>query len=220
MGKSGAGQVSSAMAGTTAARAGLVGCHCCGLLAAYASGGKQLCTRCGQRLCQRYPDSINRTWALLITAIIFYVPANLLPITLTTALGRTEGDTILQGVIYFIGSGEWPIALVIFTASIMVPTLKIIALSYLLISAQRRYAGRQVDRTKIYRVVELVGRWSMINVFVVTIMVALVQLGALANVQAGQGAMYFCAVVVITMLAAASFDVRLIWDTPADYEQL
>lgn len=123
----------------------------------------------------------------------------------------------MQGVLCFLGSGEWPIALVIFTASIMVPTLKIIAMAYLLLCAQRGLDGRLVKRTRIYRIVELVGRWSMIDVFVVTIMVALVQLGTLANVQAGPGAIYFCAVVIITMLAAASFDPRLIWDgQPAD----
>ncbi len=204
--------MSTATPGVTAAQAGLVGCESCGLLAPLTEGEVQNCGRCGERLHQRHPDSINRSWALLIAAIVFYIPANLLPITLTTALDRTEGDTILQGVIYFLGSGEWSIALVIFTASIMVPTLKIIAMAYLLVSAQRHVKGRAVNRTRIFRVVELVGRWSMIDVFVVTIMVALVQLGALASVQAGPGAKYFCAVVVITMLAAASFDPRLIWD--------
>ncbi len=203
----------SAMAGrATAAQAGLLGCHSCGLLTPLAPDSIQRCRRCGERLHQRHPNSINRSWALLIAAVVFYIPANLLPITLTTALGNTEGDTIMQGVIYFIGSGEWPIALVIFTASIMVPTLKIISMTYLLLSAQRRRIGQCVNRTRLYRVVELVGRWSMIDVFVVTIMVALVQLGSVANVQAGPGAPYFCAVVVITMLAAASFDPRLIWD--------
>lgn len=203
----------SAMDGAvTAVEAGLLGCHSCGRLTPVSPDPIQRCHRCGERLHQRHPNSLNRTWALLIAAMVFYVPANLLPITLTTALGNTQADTIMQGVIYFFGSGEWPIGLVIFTASIMVPTLKIISMIYLLLSAQRRRNGRCVNRTRLYRVVELVGRWSMIDVFVVTIMVALVQLGSVANVQAGPGAPYFCAVVIITMLAAASFDPRLIWD--------
>ncbi|RLA47783.1 MAG: paraquat-inducible membrane protein A [Gammaproteobacteria bacterium] len=174
------------------------------------------CRRCGAALHSRHTNSLNRTWALLISAIIFYIPANLLPITLTTAVGKTEGDTIMQGVIYFLFSGDWPVALVIFTASIMVPMLKMAALTYLLISVQRHSSHRPLDRAKIYRMVEFVGRWSMIDVFVVTIMVALVQLGALASIQAGSGAIFFCGVVIITMLAAASFDPRLIWDECGD----
>lgn len=204
--------MSSVTAACTGMQAGLLGCHSCGQLTPVQSNVTQICHRCGEHLQARHPDSINRTWALLIAAIVFYIPANLIPITLTTALGKTEGDTIMQGVIYFFGSGEWPIALVIFTASIMVPTLKISAMIYLLISAQRRSRKARLERAKIYRAVEVVGRWSMIDVFVVTIMVALVQMGSLANVEAGQGAIYFCSVVILTMLAAASFDPRLIWD--------
>jgi paraquat-inducible protein A len=204
--------MSGAVAQVTGLGAGLLGCHSCGRLTPVQGDSAQTCDRCGEHLHSRRPDSINRTWSLLIAAVIFYIPANLIPITLTTALGNTEGDTIMQGVIYFLGSGEWPIALVIFTASIMVPTLKIIAMTYLLVSAQRRSLNRRLDRAKIFRVVEFVGRWSMIDVFVVTIMVALVQMGSVANVEAGQGAIYFCAVVILTMLAAASFDPRLIWD--------
>jgi paraquat-inducible protein A len=196
----------------TGLQAGLVSCHSCGLLHPLAEIPAQPCARCGEKLHPRRPNSINRTWALLIASIVFYIPANLLPITLTTALGRTEGDTIMQGVIYFMGSGEWPIALVIFTASIMVPTLKISALTYLLVSVQRGLDSQLANRTKIYRAVEIVGRWSMIDIFVVTIMVALVQMGTVASIAAGPGAKYFCAVVVITMLAAESFDPRLIWD--------
>ena len=198
----------------TALQAHQVACHSCGLLAAAVSTGQQgqHCKRCGAKLHSRHADSVNRTWALLIAAIILYVPANLMPITLTTTLGKTEGDTIMQGVIYFMKAGDWPVALVIFTASILVPLLKMTALIYLLVSVQRRSPSRPLERTKIYRAVEFVGRWSMIDVFVVTIMVALVQLGALASIQAGSGAIFFCAVVIITMLAAESFDPRLIWD--------
>jgi paraquat-inducible protein A len=198
--------------GATGLQAGLLGCHSCGQLTEAQEDVVLSCTRCGEKLHSRHPDSINRAWALLIAAVILYIPANLIPITLTTALGKTEGDTIMQGVIYFISSGEWPIALVIFTASILVPTLKIISMTYLLVTAQRSSDRRCLNRAKIYRAVEFVGRWSMIDVFVVTIMVALVQMGTLANIQAGQGAIYFCGVVILTMLAAESFDPRLIWD--------
>jgi paraquat-inducible protein A len=190
----------------------------CGLLLPITPANQHgdSCQRCGGALHSRHKNSLSRTWALLITAMIFYIPANLMPITLTTALGKTEGDTIMQGVIYFLFSGDWPVALVIFTASILVPMLKMAALTYLLISVQRHSIHRPLDRTKIYRMVEFVGRWSMIDVFVVTIMVALVQLGGLASIQAGTGAIFFCAVVIITMLAAESFDPRLIWDGCVD----
>jgi len=198
----------------TALQARQFSCLECGLLIPDTPAQQQVqkCRRCGGTLHSRHKDSLNRTWALLIAAMILYVPANLMPITLTTALGSTEGDTIMQGVIYFLFSGDWPVALVIFTASILVPLLKMAALTYLLVSVQRHSSHRPLDRTKIYRMVEFVGRWSMIDVFVVTIMVALVQLGAVATIQAGSGAIFFCAVVIITMLAAKSFDPRLIWD--------
>jgi len=198
----------------TGLQARLLSCHGCQLLTPMQAGDEApvSCRRCGSALHSRLPDSISRTWALLLAAVIMYIPANLLPITLTTALGSTEGDTIMQGVIYFMQHGDIPVALVIFTASILVPSLKIVALTYLLVSVQRHSSKRQLDRTKIFRIVEFVGRWSMIDVFVVSIMVALVQLKAVASIQAGSGAIYFCAVVVITMLAAESFDPRLIWD--------
>jgi paraquat-inducible protein A len=199
---------------TTGLQARVLSCHNCQLLTPMPDdeGAHVRCRRCGAALHARRPDSLNRTWALLIAAIIMYIPANLLPITLTTALGNTEGDTIMQGVIYFLLHGDLPVALVIFTASIMVPTLKISGMIYLLTSVQRHSAKARLNRAKIFRMVEFVGRWSMIDVFVVTIMVALVQLRAVATIQAGDGAIYFCSVVIITMLAAESFDPRLIWD--------
>lgn len=197
----------------TGVEANLLSCHACGLLTPIAPAGThEDCRRCGSALHFRHPDSLNRTWALLIAAMVLYVPANLLPITFTSALGNTEGSTIMQGVMYFLSHGEWPIALVIFGASIMVPLLKMAALAYLLISVHRCSPKIPLDRTKIYRLVEIVGRWSMIDIFVVTIMVALVQLGALATIRAGAGGIFFCAVVIISMIAAESFDQRLIWD--------
>lgn len=203
------------MRGDRAIQSGLTSCHCCQLLVhlhAEAHHARVRCPRCGSRVHLRKPDSLARTWALVIAAAIFYVPANLLPVTHVTSFGRVQSDTIMSGVIYFIQSGSWPIALVIFVASVFVPLLKLVILVYLLISVQRRSRWRPRDRAKLYRITEHIGRWSMVDIFVVTILVALVHLGALANIEAGFGAVYFGAVVVITMIAAMTFDPRLIWD--------
>jgi paraquat-inducible protein A len=129
-----------------------------------------------------------------------------------TSLGRSQSDTIFSGVSFMLDHGMWPLAVVIFTASIFVPLLKLLSLGFLLVSVQLRSAWRPRERTRLYRVVEAIGRWSMVDVYVVTILVALVRLGNLASVQAELGAVFFCAVVVLTMLAAMSFDPRLIWD--------
>ena len=199
----------------TARGAGLVSCRTCQLLCAPPSREAQAglaCPRCGDTLHRRKANSVSRTWALVLAAAICYVPANLLPMTVTTSLGRTQSDTIMSGVIYFIQSGSWPVALVIFVASIFVPLAKLLILVFLLLSVQRRWRWRPRDRTRLYRFTELVGRWSMVDIYAVTIMVALVKLGALANVEAGPAAVYFAAVVIITIFAAQSFDPRLIWD--------
>jgi paraquat-inducible protein A len=200
--------------GTPVARADLVGCHTCHLLCRLPSHEEHglTCPRCGTPVHRRKPNSIARTWALILAAAIFYVPANVLPITIVTSLGKAQADTIISGVIYFLMSGSWPIALVIFVASVFVPLLKLLALGYLSFSVQRKSGWRPVDRTKIYRMAEVVGRWSMVDVYVVTILVAMVNLGALATIDAGPAAVYFCGVVIITMFAAMSFDPRLIWD--------
>jgi paraquat-inducible protein A len=195
----------------TARRLGLVACHRCHLLCRQAAGPTD-CPRCGAPLHSRKPNSIARTWAFVLAAIVFYIPANVLPIMHTTSLGAVESDTIMSGVIYFISSGSWPLALIIFIASVFVPMLKLLILSFLLISVQRHWQWRPVDRTRLYRLTEAIGRWSMLDIFVVTILVALVHLGALANIEAGLGAPFFAAVVIVTMLAAESFDPRLIWD--------
>ena len=198
----------------TAREAGLISCHSCHLL---CQGAKQpshmLCPRCGARMHDRKPNSIARTWALVIAAFIFYIPANVFPITTVISLGKAQSDTIMSGVIYFIHSGMWPIALVIFLASVFIPLLKLLILSFLLISVQRKSSWRRQDRTRLYRITEIIGRWSMVDIFVVTILVALVHLGGLATIHAGPGAIFFGAVVVITIFAAMSFDPRLIWDT-------
>jgi len=199
----------------TARNASQISCHSCHLLCRinFSQIGESLvCPRCGSTLHQRKPNSLKRTWALVLAAIIFYIPANLLPVTVVISFGKAQSDTIMSGVIYFIATGMWPIALVIFVASILVPVLKLITLSYLLITVQRKSAWRPKDRTRLYRITEAVGRWSMVDIYVVTILVALVNLGNLATIKAGPGAGFFAAVVVITMFAAMSFDPRLIWD--------
>ena len=193
----------------TARSLGLARCHDCSLL---VDAQQPVCPRCGARLHLRKPDSLGRTTALVLAALILYLPANLLPITVTTAIGTRQADTILSGVIYFMQTGSWEIASVIFIASVFVPFAKLIILVLLLVSVRFRWRWRPRDRTVLYRLTELVGRWSMVDIYVVTILVALVRLGAVATIEAGPAAVYFAAVVVLTMFAAESFDPRLIWD--------
>lgn len=191
---------------------GLTGCHLCGLLVRITSSGRQQCPRCGAALHPRKTDSLARTWALLITAVILYIPANTLPVMKTAYLGNESADTIMSGVVFFLSHGDWPLALIIFVASVMVPLLKMLALIYLMVTVQRRSTIRQRERTVLYRVTELIGRWSMVDVFVVAVLAALVQMGRLATIYPGSGALAFSGVVVLTMLAAQTFDPRLIWD--------
>ena len=171
--------------------------------------------RCGSTLHGRHPDSINRTWALLIAAAILYIPANLLPVMYTHSLFGVEDDTIMSGVVFFWTSGSKGLAIIIFIASVVVPMLKLATLALLAFTAQRRSRWRPEQRTKLYRMVEFIGRWSMLDIFVVTLTVALVRFDALAVITAGPGALAFGAVVVLTMLASMQFDPRLIWD-PVD----
>lgn len=201
----------------TAASRGIMLCHACGLLARAAPSSRHCgCPRCGTALHLRKPDSLARSWALLLAAMICYIPANILPMMHTKSLFGSESDTIMSGVVYFWTSGEWYLALIIFFASIMVPMLKMIAMMLLLVSAQRRSRWQLMQRTKLYRLVEFVGRWSMLDIYVVAIMVALVQLKALATIEPGPGAIAFGAVVVLTMFSAMAFDPRLIWDPLED----
>lgn len=197
----------------TAARLGLLGCRVCELVSRPASGETQaICPRCGARVHSRVPGSMSRTWALLIAAAVLYLPANIEPVMITSSFFGTQRDTILSGVAYLWTSGSWPLAIVVFVASIAVPLLKLIALAFLAISVHRRSARRLRERTLLYRALEFIGRWSMLDIFVVMVLVALVNLQALANVQAGRGALWFGCVVVLTMLASMSFDPRLMWD--------
>lgn len=203
-------------AAPTAASFGLMACHACGLLSRSVSGAHALaCPRCGAHLHLRKPDSIARTWAFLIAAAILYIPANTLPIMATSSLFGSQSDTIMSGVVFLWVDGSWPLATVVFVASILVPMLKLIALTWLLISVQRGAARSPMQNARLYRLVEFIGRWSMLDIYVVTLLVALVQLKSLALVKAGPGALAFGAVVVLTMFAAMAFDPRLIWD-PVD----
>lgn len=198
----------------TAAQAGLVSCGICSLVSRPASVAVPgYCPRCGEELASRRHHSIQYTWALIIAAAICYIPANTLPVLSTTTLGSTDSDTIIGGVVFLYTSGSWPLALIVLVASVMVPLGKLVALGYLLITVQRCSVKNNQERTRLYRMVEFIGRWSMLDVFVDTFTVALVQLSPLMSVAPGPGVLFFAAVVVLTMIAAESFDSRLIWDS-------
>lgn len=201
-------------AALTAAAAGVVSCETCGLLSRpHHPDHPGHCPRCGAEVESRRKHSIQRTWALVIAAAICYLPANLLPVLTTTTFGSAEPDTIMGGVVFLYTSGSWPLALIVLIASVMVPLGKLVALAYLLISVQRGVRGGARERTRLYRMVEFIGRWSMLDVFVDTFTVALIQLQPLMSVEPGPGVLFFAAVVVLTMLAAETFDPRLIWDS-------
>jgi paraquat-inducible protein A len=193
-----------------------IGCHTCGLVSVVAGTAQARCPRCGTRLHARRRDSIAGAWAFAVAALLLYIPANVYPVLTVIRLGAGHPSTILGGVRELLELNMWPLALLVFSASIAVPVLKLISLGVLLISTQRRSRWRLRDRTTLYRVVESIGRWSMIDVFMVSILVALVQFGTLENVTPGVGAIAFAAVVILTMFAAESFDPRLMWDAAAE----
>ncbi len=200
---------------TTAAQASLMSCHACHQLSPIPTGsitGEAICPRCEAHIHLRKPNSISRTWALLIAAYILYIPANLLPVMTVISFGKGEVDTILSGVKELIHAGMLPIALLVFFASITVPVLKLLSLTYLLLSIHFKSRWRPRERTLLYRITEVVGRWSMIDIFMISILIALVKLQAVATIEPGMGAISFAAVVILTMFAAIGFDPRLIWD--------
>ncbi len=184
------------------------GCDSCGLV----SHGSLTCPRCGNALQRRKRNSLNRTWALLLAAALLYIPANMLPVMTVISFGRGQPDTILSGVEQLVQSGLWPLALLVFFASITVPVLKLVGLVTMLIATHRGSAARLRERTLLYRIVDSVGRWSMIDVFMVSILTAIVRMGLIASIYPGPGVIAFCGVVILTMLAAMSFDPRLMWD--------
>ncbi|MGI9336507.1 MAG: paraquat-inducible protein A [Gammaproteobacteria bacterium] len=211
--------MSALAASATALERGLSSCHACGWLGrlpAEHAARHAHCPRCQAAVHSRKPDSLSRTWALTVAAAVFYVPANLLPVMTVVRFGKGEPHTILGGVEALLHGGQWPLAALVFFASILVPVLKLFGLSYLTLSVQLGSQWRPSDRTRLYRIVEAVGRWSMIDIFMISILVALVKLGAVSTIEPGAGATFFAAVVVLTMLAAETFDPRLIWDACRD----
>lgn len=192
-----------------ASELGLQLCHACGQV---CSANATECPRCDALLHHRKPDSIARTWALLITALILYVPANLLPVMHTDMFGGGSENTILSGVIEFWRDGAWDIALLIFIASVVVPCAKFLVLGVLLVTVQRRSRWAMRERARLYRFIETIGYWSMLDVLVVALVTALVQFRALSSIEPRLGILFFGLVVVLTMIAAMTFDPRLIWD--------
>ncbi len=201
----------------SAGEIGYTSCHVCDLLVPRgANPGHQTCPRCGSDMHgKKLARSISNTWALLITAFILLVPANVYPVMTVTRFGMGEPNTILSGVMHLIQDGAWPLGMLVFFASFVVPISKIGALGFLLLSAQRGSLWRQRDRTILYRITEVVGAWSMVDIFLVGILVALVKMDGLAVVYPGIGASFFGASVVLTMMAAKAFDPRMIWNPPA-----
>ncbi|MEM8815568.1 MAG: paraquat-inducible protein A [Pseudomonadota bacterium] len=187
---------------------GVQGCPMCTLV---GPAGSTYCGSCDSHTHDGWDDSLQKTWAWLLTSIVLYLPANLLPIMYTNFLGKTTESTILGGIVTLWEHGSYPIAAVIFIASVLVPLGKIIVLIWLCISVQAGHKGAHRHKTLLYRATELVGRWSMIDVFVVGILVALIQLGNIMNILPGAAALAFALMVVTTMLAAIAFDPRLIW---------
>ncbi|WP_339468511.1 MULTISPECIES: paraquat-inducible protein A [unclassified Pseudomonas] len=197
----------------TASELNLCLCHSCGLSADISTGAPE-CQRCDAPLHRRKVNSLTRTWAYMLTALVFYVPANLLPVMNTTMLGSGADSTIMSGVLEFWQHGAWDIALIIFIASIAVPGIKFASLTLLLVTVQRNSRWARKERSKLFRFVELIGYWSMLDVIVVALVAALVKFQALGTIEPRLGILFFGLVVVFTMLAAMSFDPRLIWETP------
>ncbi len=192
-----------------AAAQGLAGCHTCGKVSPVTLGH---CPRCGSHLHLRKPDSIQRSVAFMGAAAALYIPANILPVMTVSELGIVTENTIVGGMITFWQSGAYPIAIVIFTASILIPLLKIISLTWLCLAATGKVHPSAAMLGKIYWFTELLGRWSMIDIFVVGILIALCQLGNYMTITVGPGALAFAGVVVLTMFSAMSFEPRLLWD--------
>lgn len=201
-------------AGFSAMSQGLQSCEGCGLLSRPQPGKAEgHCPRCGAHVEFRKADSLQRTVALLVAASICYVPANLLPFMTTTTAAGEEAHTIMEGVVLLWSPTGWPLSLIVLIASVMIPSAKIFALGYLVYTVRRRSIQNKEQRVRLYRMVDFVGRWSMVDVFVAAFMAALVQLQPLMSVGPAPGVFFFSAVVVLTMMAVEAFDPRLIWDS-------
>lgn len=194
----------------TARAAGLVGCRTCGLA---SPAGVATCPRCGTALHARAPASLQKVWAWLAVGLICYIPANLQPMMVTTFLGKAAGSTILGGVVELIHHGAYGIAFVVFLASVLIPVSKFLTIAFLALSIQFRLPVPVHTRIHLYEAVEFIGRWSMVDVFVVAILTALIQMGFFAAIEPGPAAVFFALSVAFTMLSAQAMDPRLIWDS-------
>ncbi|WP_296253089.1 paraquat-inducible protein A [Pseudomonas sp. UBA4194] len=188
-------------------------CHTCGQI---CQSHEHHCPRCDAKVHARKPNSIARTWALLLAGLIFYIPANLLPVMRTNMFGNASDNTIMSGVIEFWHGGSWDIAALIFFASVVVPCMKFLILAMLLVTCQRKSRWAMRERARLYRFIELIGYWSMLDVLVVALVASLVQFRSLSSIDPLMGIVFFGLVVVLTMFAAMSFDPRLIWDVEVE----
>ena len=204
----------------------VLGCESCGLVSIDALAGVsverpgapprvQRCSRCGHVLHARKPMSVQRTWACVFAAAVLYVPANVLPIMTTVSALQREEHTLIGGILELWAEGSWGLSVIVFIASIAVPVLKIGVLGLLAWTTRHAPAWRRLERAKLYRLIEAVGHWSMLDVYVVVLLAATIRFGPIAGVQAGPGLLAFASVVVLTMLATYAFDPKLIWDDPA-----
>jgi paraquat-inducible protein A len=197
----------------TAAEAGFVSCHICHLVCRPADNvGALLCPRCAAPVHSRTPASLTRTWAFLVACYLLYIPANILPIMDTSSLFEAQSDTIMSGVVFLWNSGSWATATVVFIASVVQPIFKLLVLSYIAASIQAGRVANPSRQTRLHRFVHLIGRWSMLDIYMVAILVAMVQSPTLAEIKPGPAAMAYGALVVFTVLASSSLDPRLIWD--------
>jgi len=203
----------------------LLGCESCGLVSEDVLAGAaapppgaprlvQKCSRCGHVLHARKPMSVQRTWACVIAAAVLYAPANLLPIMTTVQTLQRQEHTLIGGILELWADGSWGLSIIVFVASIAVPVLKIVVLGLLAWTSRHAPAWRRLERARLYRLIEAVGHWSMLDVYVVVLLAATIRFGPLAGVQAGPGLLAFAAVVVLTMIATYAFDPKLIWDDP------
>jgi len=197
----------------TGKEAGLVLCSECHTIHQYIKNKQLQCHCCGADIHQRKPDSLNRTWALLIASIIFFIPANVMTIMNVAYFGVDDPSTIIGGVILLIQLGSYPVAFVVFVASIIVPLFKMMGILMILLSLKFKINMTERQKIKMFRFIEFIGRWSMLDIFVISILAALVNISGVAVITAGNAATAFGAVVVLTMLAANSFDPRLLWDS-------
>jgi paraquat-inducible protein A len=206
-----------AYVGAASTDARVIGCRHCGLVARSHEGER--CARCERTLRRRKPDSVQRTWALVGAAALLAIPANVLPVMTIVKLGRGGPSTILGGTVELAQAGLWGLAAIVFVASILVPLVKLTGLSVLLVTTQRSSAARLPLRTRLFRLIALIGRWSMVDVFATMMLVTLARFGWLGRVLPDAGASAFCAVVVLTMFASESFDPRLMWDAAGRNQQ-